>query len=179
MGRTIREQRLARGMSLSQLAAAVGRSSSSVRRWERDEVPPAIGIIDQLAEALGLDPEELRSLRPGPIGSDQADADSGFGPTESSGGTPEPLDLDRVPIIAPPESVDESSAPPSSGPRPPGFVSDVIEVLRGATESWSGWIRGGLTAAVLIVMAIVLVWALSELASALGEIWDSFETGVG
>ena len=49
MGRTIREARLARGRSLSQLAAAVGRSSSSVRRWERDEVPPAIGIIDELA----------------------------------------------------------------------------------------------------------------------------------
>ena len=179
MGRTIREARLARGMSLSQLAAAVGRSSSSVRRWERDEVPPAIGIIDELADALGLDPQELRALRPSPLDSGGVEPESAAPGISGSRATPESLDLDRVPVIAPPESVDAQPGRASSGPRTAGFVSDVIEVLRGATESWSGWIRGGLTAAVLIVMAIVLVWALSELASAMGEIWDSFETGVG
>lgn len=177
MGRTIREARLARGMSLSQLAAAVGRSSSSVRRWERDEVPPAIGIIDELAEALEIDPGRLRALRPGPLGSDSAEPEDGS--RRTPGDVPESLDLDRVPIVAPPESVEGPTAATPSGPRPPGFVSDVIEVLRGATESWSGWIRGGLTAIVLIVMAIVLLWALGELASALGQIWDSFEAGVG
>lgn len=177
MGRTIREARLARGMSLSQLAAAVGRSSSSVRRWERDEVPPAIGIIDELAEALEIDPDRLRALRPGPLGSDSEEPEAGS--LSRPDGVPESLDLDRVPIVAPPASVEGPTEAAASGPRPPGFVSDVIEVLRGATESWSGWIRGGLTAIVLILMAILLIWALGELASALGQVWDSFETGVG
>ena len=45
-----------------------------------------------------------------------------------------------------------------------------------ATSSWSGWIRGLLTLVVLIVMGLVLIWALGELASALSEIWDSFDT---
>ena len=40
MGRFIRESRLQQGMSLGQLAASIGRSPSSVRRWERDEVAP-------------------------------------------------------------------------------------------------------------------------------------------
>ena len=67
LGRLIRESRLKQGMSLGQLAAAVGRSSSSVRRWERGEVPPAAGIIDDLASALDIDADELRRLRPQPV----------------------------------------------------------------------------------------------------------------
>ncbi len=178
MGRTIREARLARGMSLSQLASAVGRSSSSVRRWERGEVPPAIGIIDDLAEALDLDPEQLRSLRPAtsmpetaPSPSEPGRSGSGAGTGGARGASAAPLDLDRVPVVAPPPE------PEPSRSRPSGFVADVIAVLRGMTESWQGWIRGLLTAGVLIVMAIVLVWVLAELAGALAEIWDSFDAG--
>lgn len=177
MGRAIREARLARGMSLSQLAAAVGRSSSSVRRWERGEVPPAIGIIDDLAGALDLDPDDLRALRPGtsmPDGigpSPEKDAGATGDGGSGSSAPRAPIDLDRVPVIAPPPE------PETARVRPPGFVADVVAVLRGLTESWSGWIRGLLTAGVLIVMAIVLVWVLAELAQALGEIWDSFDAG--
>ena len=177
MGRTIREARLAKGMSLGQLASAVGRSSSSVRRWERGEVPPAIGIIDDLADVLDLDAAELRALRPGARDAVQPEPLPGLeertpaGPAASS--EPEVIDLDRVPIIRPPET------PPDSERqlRPPGFVSDVVEVVRRATESWAGWIRGALTAGVLLVMAIVLVWAMAELFQALGEVWDSFDAG--
>ncbi|KAA3636310.1 MAG: XRE family transcriptional regulator, partial [Armatimonadetes bacterium] len=49
LGRFIRESRLKKGMSLGQLAASIGRSSSSVRRWERDEVAPAITVMPALA----------------------------------------------------------------------------------------------------------------------------------
>lgn len=173
MGRTIREARLARGMSLSQLASAVGRSSSSVRRWERGEVPPAIGIIDELADVLELDPDELRALRPGAADAGQPDRLPGLsGEATPAGDDVDLVDLDVVPIVSAPDG-------PVDAPlvKPPGFIDDVREVIRRATSSWSGWIRGALTAGVLIVMALILVWALAGLFDAFGEIWDSFDAG--
>jgi transcriptional regulator with XRE-family HTH domain len=167
IGRAIREARLEKGMSLGQLAAAVGRSSSSVRRWERGEVPPAIGIIDDLARVLELDPDELRSLRPDPdpvAESDELDTPSPATP------------IDVIPRI---ESTGPAFEPKTDAGvprrRPSGFLGDVVEVVRGMTAGWTGWIRGLLTFAVLLVMAIILVWALGELFGALGEIWNSFD----
>ncbi|HSJ72322.1 MAG TPA: helix-turn-helix transcriptional regulator [Acidimicrobiia bacterium] len=169
IGRAIREARLEKGMSLGQLAAAVGRSSSSVRRWERGEVPPAIGIIDDLAKVLELDPDELRSLRPDPDPVAERDE-----PDTPSPATP----IDVIPRIESTGLAFEPEPQPDSGGsgrRPPGFIGDVVEVVRGATAGWTGWIRGLLTFAVLLVMAIILVWALGELFGALGEIWNSFD----
>lgn len=166
MGRTIREARLAQGMSLSQLAAAVGRSSSSVRRWERGEVPPAIGIIDDLATALDLDPDELRALRPSLEQAEEAQA----GPPDE----PELIDVAEVPVVS--QGVDDQPTVESPA-KPPSFFADVLEAFRSATRSWSSWIRGALTAGVLLVMAIVLIWAMGELFDALGRIWDSFDAG--
>ena len=40
-----------------------------------------------------------------------------------------------------------------------------------------GSIRGLLTTAVLIAMALILVWAVGQLASAVGEIWTGSITG--
>lgn len=173
IGRAIREARLEKGLSLGQLAAAVGRSSSSVRRWERGEVPPAIGIIDDLARVLELDPDELRSLRPEPDPVTVHDALDTPAPAT-------PIDvIPRIestgPAFEPPPQADAGAA----GRRPPGFLGDVVEVVRGATAGWTGWIRGLLTFAVLLVMAIILVWALGELFEALGEIWDSFDAEPG
>ena len=172
IGRAIREARLEKGMSLGQLAAAVGRSSSSVRRWERGEVPPAIGIIDDLATVLDLDPDELRSLRPEPDPVTELDE-----PDTPSPATP----IDVIPRIESTGPVFEPAPQPDAVParRPPGFLGDVVEVVRGATAGWTGWIRGLLTFAVLLVMAVVLVWALGELFGALGEIWDSFDAEPG
>ncbi len=173
IGRVIREARLGKGMSLGQLAAAVGRSSSSVRRWERGEVPPAIGIIDDLARVLDLDPDELRSLRP------ESDPVAEFHEPDTP---PSATPIDVIPRIESTGPAFEPVPPPDAGPsriRPPGFIGDVVEVVRGATASWTGWIRGLLTFAVLLVMAIVLVWALGELFDALGEVWNSFDAEPG
>ncbi|MGB5531919.1 MAG: helix-turn-helix transcriptional regulator, partial [Acidimicrobiia bacterium] len=58
-GQAVRGARLARGMSMGQLATSVGRSTASVRRWERDEGVPAKGIIDELAAVLDLSDDDL------------------------------------------------------------------------------------------------------------------------
>ncbi len=59
LGKRIRMARLDRGLSLSQLASAVGRSSSSVRRWERGESAPSSSVVVELARVLHLDAAEL------------------------------------------------------------------------------------------------------------------------
>lgn len=165
MGRTIREARLRKGMSLGQLAAAVGRSSSSVRRWERGEVPPAIGVVDQLATVLDLDPDELRGLRPQTPPQPEGDDDAVS--WEEAG---DPDAIGAIPLIPPP--VDDT---PSRSER--GFFGDVLAAFGDLTRNWSGWVRGLLTLAVLLVMLVILVWALGQLAGALREIWDSFDAG--
>jgi len=167
MGRAIREARLQKGMSLGQLAAAVGRSSSSVRRWERGEVPPAIGVVDQLADVLDLDPDALKALRPA---------------AEDQVGVVEVVSGSKVPAVKPTTLEQPAAAPsaPEAAASPPasrGFLGDTLAALREMTSDWSGWIRGILTFVVLVVMVIVLVWALGQLFDALREIWDGFDAG--
>lgn len=187
LGRLIRESRLKKGMSLAQLAAAVGRSSSSVRRWERGEVPPAKAIMGDLATALDLEEAQLDELRPSSSNQQpQSDGDAPAGLVSDPGRA---IRADgrkhttlEQPIVAP-----DAGAVPSNGAaasREPssessrtsaGLVGDIVASYRSWTEDWSGWIRGGLTVALLIVMLVVFVWAVGELFGALGEIWDSFD----
>lgn len=176
LGRLIRESRLKKGMSLSQLAAAVGRSSSSVRRWERGEVPPAQAIIVDLASALDLEASQLDDLRPT---SDAPDEDP-----ESSAGKPKHTTLEQpvvTPVSSPPIDYDSdaSTAAEVASGRPTGIIGDLGSSVRAWTRDWSSWIRAGLTVVVLVAMLIVLVWAVGELVVALGEIWDSFDAEPG
>ena len=175
MGRMIREARLAKGMSLGQLAAAVGRSSASVRRWERGEVAPAIGIIDDLARVLDIDADELRSQRPSAGEQEEPSLSGSQGDTDMVGAArPSTFEHDVVAPAQSPARTDETVAVPE---RSGGIVADAVDAVRHATSGWGGWIRGLLTAVVLITMALILFWALGQLASAVGEIWDSFDTG--
>lgn len=177
LGRLIRESRLKKGMSLGQLAAAVGRSSSSVRRWERGEVPPAAGIIEDLAGALDVDPEELRKLRPVPI-TTATPAKAASHPTASQQERPTTLEQ---PVVPPsdtgPQTSDAAQSEPGSGDGQRGFIADVFSEIAGLFRDWHGWIRGLLTVAAFIALAFLLVWALGELFGALGEVWDSFGVG--
>jgi len=180
LGRLIRESRLKKGMSLGQLASAVGRTSSSVRRWERGEVPPAKAIIPDLAVALDLDPQQLDALRPGPSLPEPLEPDSMVAELveEKPSTIEQPIVARSGPGSAP---VPASTAPANgSSTRPPatsggGPFGDIGAAYRSLTQDWSGWIRGGLTAIALLIMLIVLVWAVSELGSAIGEVWDSFD----
>jgi len=180
LGRLIRESRLKKGMSLGQLASAVGRTSSSVRRWERGEVPPAKAIIPDLAQALDLEPAELDALRPSPSLPEPLEHDSIL--LDEQGVKPSTIEQ---PVItqsgtesAPVTAAVTGASEPAQHPPPPaqeGPFGEIAAVYRSVTEDWSGWIRGALTALVLLIMLIVLLWAAGELVSALGEVWDSFD----
>lgn len=177
MGRTIREARLAKGMSLGQLAAAVGRSSASVRRWERGEVAPAIGIIDDLAAVLDLDADDLRSQR-SPAAEPAMDAEPVSGAHPDTGRVapqgPTTIEQDLASATSP---APKDPSPERSTPATRGVVGDALAAIRNASTSWSGWIRAALTVVLLIVMALILIWAMGQLAAAIGDIWDSFDTG--
>ena len=60
-GQMVREARLERHLSMGQLAAAVDRSTASVRRWERDEGLPSEEAIETLILRRGLDRRARRT----------------------------------------------------------------------------------------------------------------------
>lgn len=153
-------------MSLGQLADAVGRSSSSVRRWERDEVPPALTIMQALAEALSVDVEQLDALRPALV--DEVSIAAREGDT-ASGSTIE------QPLVEPSQ---EAFATQGVVPdRRLGLFGDLWNSVFAQKESWIGWVRGGLTTVFVLVMVYILFWAVGELYDALFDVWHSFGTG--
>lgn len=62
-GSTIKQARIAAGLSMSQAAEEAGISKSLLRFWELDEVDsPDLGKLMRLAAALELDPIDLADL---------------------------------------------------------------------------------------------------------------------
>ena len=59
----IRARRLAKGWSMGRLAAEVGVSRQAVFHWETGDRAPSLPNLDKVAIVLGLDYEELVSLR--------------------------------------------------------------------------------------------------------------------
>lgn len=167
MGRFIRESRLRKGMSLGQLAARIGRSPSSVRRWERDEVAPAISVMPQLADVLDVDVVALERRRPvlhdpdAPMASDAREQK--------------------------PSTIEQPVVPPSNGPlrtdalpgarRHLGLFGEMWNSVFAEKESWIGWVRGIGTAVILLLFFLVLIWAVGEFVDAISDVWHSFGTG--
>lgn len=174
LGRRIRESRLKKGMSLSQLAAEVGRSSSSVRRWERGEVPPAKSVMPVLAGALDIDEAELEELRPAPRIAAQEHT-AGGQVTKGPDTLEQPAVVPAVPREAAPVEISDVSDPEAPATKQRGFFEDIGVAWRSLTKEWAGWIRALATIAVLVALLVVLVWAVGELFSALSEVWDSFD----
>jgi len=179
-GQAVREARLAKGMSMGQLATSVERSTASVRRWERDEGVPAKGIINELAAVLDLSEDDVALIAMEPAHA---------APPPPAPATPAPA-TPRGPTSAPSTPAPSTPAPPSaasqatqaagsrvagvvavSEPAPTGIKSWLAELYNPANP-WLGYLRAALTVVVLIVLAWILVWALAGLFGAVGEIWD-------
>ena len=172
LGVLIREARLKRGMSLGQLASAVGRSSSSVRRWERGDVAPAATVLPKLAAILEIDPPAIEEARM------SADV---FQSEVSSDTSDERVSTVEQPVVEAVEAsiVPTGQAPVERTPRGGGLVSDVWAALASGNRSWLGWLRGLLTAGFLIFMLFVLIWAIGELFDALRAVLETFDVGSG
>lgn len=165
LGRFIRQSRLDRGLSLGQLASEIGRSSSSVRRWERDEVAPALTVMPVLADALEVDVAELEKRRPS-----LADEPDELGVIDVVTPTgPSTIEQQAVSV----QSTVTTDEPASSRL---GLFGDMWSALTEGKDSWIGWVRGIATAVVVIILLVVLVWAVGELFSSLKDVWDSLGT---
>ena len=60
MSKTLRELRIEKGLTLAQLAAALGCAVSGPGSWERGRYGPSPRQIPRLALALSITPEEAR-----------------------------------------------------------------------------------------------------------------------
>lgn len=168
LGALIRESRLKRGMSLGQLAIAVGRSSSSVRRWERGEVAPAATVLASLAEVLEIESSVLERAK-------RSVSEAGNSDDEDSGMYISTVEQPEVEVVRadPPASTEHVERTSSQV----GLFADAWRVLTVGRESWIGWARGFLTAGALIAMLFVLIWAVTELLDGIAAIIDSFDVG--
>ena len=167
LGRFIRESRLQQGMSLGQLAANIGRSSSSVRRWERDEVAPAIAVMPQLADALSVDVSELEKRR--------HTVNEPDWPSD-----PDPGDKKLTTMEQPAVRSDEAPSPETgltTQTKRVGLFGQMWNSVFAEKESWIGWVRGIATALVLLLFLVVLIWAGGEFIDALLDVWHSFDSG--
>jgi len=191
-GQIVREARLERHLSMGQLAAAVDRSTASVRRWERDDGLPTPEVIDTLVVRLGLDPDEVNDALAATRGEDEQLEPLITAPVEAG----DPIDVvpvvdvvesagaewEQPNIVAPPPPQPVASAvtpPPSAWPTASATVAvveqdqNILQVLRDPDRPWLGYIRAALTLLVLGGLVWVLWWAVPEFFDAFGEMWDS------
>jgi DNA-binding XRE family transcriptional regulator len=158
-------------MSLGQLASAVGRSSSSIRRWERGEVAPAASIVPKLAAILDVDPESLhfdpQSNAPGP--------DTAGG--QADGGTGRVSTVEQPAVAHTASSVAVPDVPVQPASSSGGVIARFRASLGSGGRGWAGWLRGFLTLLVLAVMLFILLWAVGELFEAVGSVLGSFDVG--
>ncbi len=185
-GQMVREARLERHLSMGQLAAAVDRSTASVRRWERDDGLPSPEVIDALVLRLGLDKGEVDRVtgfaEPQPVEPSEpttidegdpidvvplADAAVAVEAAPLASAAPQPTIVPRPPVVWP-----TSSAPVTVVAEAPAD-QNILQKLRDPDRPWIGYIRALLTIVVLGVLAYVLLWAVPEFLDAFGEMWDS------
>lgn len=185
LGRLIRSARLDKGLSREQLASAVGRSASTVRRWERAESAPSVDVVGDLATALDLDEVELNALAA------SARPDDSVTETEPASGADiaEEQQVQATPtvrttiededvVVEVTDYFDTAApvAPPPTQRRSSRF-GRASSAVWGRRDSWIGWVRGFLTALALLFLFMGLVWALGELWAALQDVLGGFSTG--
>ena len=154
-GQAVREARLAKGLSMGQLAAAVERSTASVRRWERGQGVPTETVVQELIVVLDLDEAETVALAAAPLPVVPVPPHAG----ESS-------DPTRA-TSASATSTTPQATPPSSGSG--GWLAS----LRDPEKPWLGYLRAVLTIVGLLLMVWALIWALEGFLDAFGDVWES------
>jgi len=158
-GQAVRQARLAKGMSMGQLAAAVERSTASVRRWERDEGMPAATVVDDVLSVLDLE-DWVSADVPQPPSAPMAAPDVSSSVSESMRAT----------------SLASSSSLVSTGKTiaaQPGRFERFFD----PTKPWLGYTRAALTVVTLLLLGWLLIWALGGLVEAAGEIWEALWSG--
>ncbi len=196
---TIRRRRSELGLSQTELAERVGRTPTTIRRWEKGEAVPAPDVIDRLAHVLEVDSGSLGGAddpsREGPEASpsppgvvQQETVTKSVAPPPSPGGavplTEMPTEAAPAPVPAGPRRAasrrEEDTAPPArrlslTRRRSVTDSGAALSYIEDRRQRLRYWLRYLLTAVAVLIMLVVLVWAFGELRDALGEVWQLFQ----
>ncbi|MFZ0015158.1 MAG: helix-turn-helix domain-containing protein [Acidimicrobiia bacterium] len=195
-GRTVRYRRTKLGLSQAKLGELVGRSTATVRSWERDKSRPNDPkVLSTLAAILGIDEihlfgkadvekpmfeetsptveQALATLAP-PKADDRAD---------STDHEKEPRDDERERASAPRAErhlVGVGTAPSYSAPPDPlarvpltPTIGDP-SYIEDRSQRQLYRVRTLATMVALVALVVAFIWALGEGLGALGEWWDGF-----
>jgi transcriptional regulator with XRE-family HTH domain len=162
----IERRRTQLGLSQAQLGERIGRTASTVRRWESGDATPPASLLPTLAAALQVSPRDLEIA----FGGDSAT------PIEEQPTMAAPPPVAPAPAPAPATAV---AAPPqrrrSPLQRAPALdQGQGLSYLEDNRQRLRYWLRAALTIVVGIVLLVILMWAFGELRQAIGDVWDLF-----
>ncbi|MEE8331980.1 MAG: helix-turn-helix transcriptional regulator [Acidimicrobiia bacterium] len=186
-GEIIQRRRAELGLTQAQLAERIGRTSSTVQRWERGVATPPKSLLPTLATALQVSERDLgvafgRETAP-PVEAVEATTSqpSGGAATEAAreGSASGAIAIEEQPTMAVPTSAPVASAPQAKR-RSPMRRAPAVDSAEGLSyierpqQRYRYLLRATLTVVVGIVLLFILFWAFGELRTAVGDVWDLF-----
>lgn len=166
LGGELRAWRQARGLNRATLAQAVGTRPVIIGRWERGEGTPTPAQVRVLADVLEL---------PSSLAADWEAAAERVGSAAGAGGAPS---MGRGEWWLPwRQSLARLAGPGGEQPLDTDPTGDPPSYLDNPAERRRYTIRWAVTLAILGALAILLVWALGELADGWRALLDLFRSG--
>jgi len=180
LGDLIRRRRQVMGMSQVKLAELMGRPPSTIRSWERNvSAPSDLKVLRTLAAVLAVsDSAVLAPLgltAPGPA--PRKTIDEQLSELRDDGRFAEPSPpADRAAEVTTVTASPAPAAPAQPPPTAPAPAS-APSYLEIPTERLAYQSRAILTAAAGFGLLLLLMWALSEVRTGIGEVWSSLTGG--
>lgn len=192
-GRTVRYRRTKLGLSQAKLAELVGRSTATVRSWERDRTRPSDDrVLTTLAAILGVDERQLfekaEMVPPEPVVEEDHPTVEQVLATLSPPKPAEPLPFEEEEESPVPSEVPDRGIEPSVTSPAPAFVAPPdpfvetpptpsiadISYLEDESQRTMYRVRNLATVVAVVALFVAFLWAVGEGLGAFGEWWDSF-----
>ena len=180
-GRTVRYRRTKLGLSQAKLAELVGRSTNTIRSWERDSSQPNDPkVLSTLAAILAIDERLLFDK----VGVPLPDAEA----SETVEQALATLSPERPPSSSSEASLEEDEANPEPSAPAPAYeappdplvrmpvIPSVTDVsyIEDQNQRQVYRVRNMATLVAAVALIVVFIWALGESVGALGDWWDGF-----